>query len=64
MVRHVLLFYCHEGVDRADRMVRFLREIVRFLHLSKEDRDDEQSFNDLRALVQRGFRSVPWEFRE
>lgn len=43
-------------------MVRFLREIVRSLNLPQEGRDDERALDELRALVQRGFRPVPWEF--
>lgn len=47
-----------------DRMVRFLRGIAYFLHLPQESRGDERALDDLRALAQRGFRPVTWEFRE
>lgn len=59
MVRHILVSHCPEGIERADRMVRFLREIARSLHLPQEGRDNERALDELRALVQRGFRPVP-----
>lgn len=62
MVRQILVSHCPEGIERADRMVRFLREIARSLNLPKEGRNDKRAFDELRALVQSGFRPVPWEF--
>lgn len=62
MARHILVSHCQEGIERADRMVRFLREIARSLHLLHEGRDDERVLDELRALVRRGFRPVLWEF--
>lgn len=62
MVRHILVSHCPEGIERADSMVRFLREIARSLHLPQEARDEERALEELRALVQGGFRPVPWEF--
>lgn len=56
--------HCPEGIERADRMVRFLREIARSLQLPQEGKDDERALDELRALVQRGCRPVPWEFGE
>lgn len=58
MVRHILVSQCPEGIERADRMVRFLREIAWSLHLPQEGRDDERVHNELMALVQR------WVFGE
>lgn len=63
MAKHILVSHCPEGIERADRMVRFLREIARSLHLPQEGRDDERVLDELRALVRRGFRPVLWEFR-
>lgn len=62
MARHILVSHCLEGIERADRMVRFLREIAWSLHLPQEGRDDERVLDELRALVRRGFRPVLWEF--
>lgn len=62
MMKHILVSLCPEGIERADRMVRFLWEIARSLQLPQEGRDDEHALDELRALVQRGFRPVPWEF--
>lgn len=64
MARHILVSHCPEGIERADRMVRFVREIARSLHLphAYEGRDDERVFDELRALVRMGFRPVLWEF--
>lgn len=59
MVRHILVSHCPEGIERAVPMVRFLREFTRSLHLPQEGRDDERALDELRALVQRGFRPVP-----
>lgn len=59
MVRHILVSHCPEGIERAERMVQFLREIAQSLHLPQKVRDDERALDELRALVQRGFRPVP-----
>lgn len=62
MDRHILVSHCPEGIERADRTVRFLRDIARSLNLPQEVRDDERALDELRSLVQRCFRPVPWEF--
>lgn len=62
MVRHILVSHCPEGIERVDRMVRFLRVIARSLHLPQDGREDEQALDELRAVVQKGFRPVPLEF--
>lgn len=35
MVRNILVSYCLEGIEKANRMLWFLREIVWSLHLPK-----------------------------
>lgn len=41
MVRHILVSHCPEGIERVDRMVRFLSVIARSLHLPQDCREAE-----------------------